>query len=285
MINYQALKLKEKNITSQYGEDGIIDFLTEHMQVDINEVCLEVGAGDGITNSNVYNLWKEKGWKALLIDASSDRFAKLEKLTSGFDNVIAVHDRISCDGEKTIENHCKSRNISLENGLVVIDVDSIDCHVFEGMHKINPAVCIIEFNNGIPPWIDYQDTKSQVFLRCSIKAIERIGSEQGYEMIGSTITNAIFVRADLAKKYSLESVVSEIAYQYNSQHANRSIWTFCISSQLVTSYPVFLWKPNVIDFIYFHLRGIYRALILKREPYIKPNNETINSIKKSGLWV
>lgn len=285
MINYKTLRSAEKNTTSQYGEDGIIEFLTELMKEDVNKVCLEVGAGDGIANSNVYTLWKEKGWEALLIDASSDRFAKLEKVTNGFEKVVAVHDYINYEGDKTIENHCKRKNISLEHGLVVIDIDSIDCHIFDDVYKVNPAICIVEFNNHIPPWVDYQDTKSQVFLRCSIKALERIGSKQGYKLIGSTITNAIFVREDLTKKYALESNDAEIVYQYERQHANHSIWSSYIASQLVTSYPVFLWKPNRIDFIYFHLRGLYRALILRKEPYVRPNRDTINAVIKAGLWV
>jgi hypothetical protein len=285
MINHKILKSKEKNITSQYGEDGIIDFLVDYLKADINKVCLEVGAGDGVTNSNVYTLWKEKGWQALLIDASPLRFKKLKKITSEYSNVIAVHDEINFKGEKTIENHCNIRNISLEHGLVVIDVDSIDCHVFEDIDKVNPAICIIEYNNSIPPWIDYQDSKSQIFLRCSIKALKRIGSEKGFQMIGSTITNAIFVREDLAKKYSIESVDPEVAYQYDQQHENHSLWTYCVSSQLVTSYPVFLWKPNLIDYLYFHLRAFFRSLIMRKESYVRPNKETIKSIISSGLWV
>ncbi|KKT76893.1 MAG: hypothetical protein UW70_C0009G0001 [Candidatus Peregrinibacteria bacterium GW2011_GWA2_44_7] len=285
MINYKTLRSVEKNVTSQYGEDGIIEFLVELMKEDINRVCLEVGAGDGVTNSNVYTLWREKDWGALLIDANPERFAKLKNVTNGAKKVVAINDCIGYEGEKTIENHCKRGNISLEHGLVIIDIDSIDCYIFEGISKVNPAICIVEYNNHIPPWIDYQDTKSQMFLRCSIKALERIGSVQGYKLIGATITNAIFVRGDLIKKYALEPNGAEIVYPYEREHANHSIWSSYIASQLITSYPVFLWRPNGIDFIFFHLRGLYRALILRKEPYVRPNRNTVEAVRKAGLWI
>jgi hypothetical protein len=53
------------NITSQHGENGIIAYLLSAYP-NIAKVCLEVGASDGLTNSNTYPLWAA-GWQALLI--------------------------------------------------------------------------------------------------------------------------------------------------------------------------------------------------------------------------
>ena len=53
MTNYKTLKSAENNLTSQYGEDGIIEVLVELMKKDVTKVCLEVGVGDGITYCNV----------------------------------------------------------------------------------------------------------------------------------------------------------------------------------------------------------------------------------------
>lgn len=284
-VNYTLLAEKKYNITSQFGEDGIIEFLLSLMNEDIKKTCLEVGAGDGITNSNVHNLWSKNGWSALLIDSDPKRFDKLEEITRDANNVIILKDYIDYKGNNTIQAISERLGISLANGLIVIDIDSIDCHVFSEISTVNPAICIVEYNNHIPPWVDYQDTKSQVFLRCSLKALERIGNAQGYSLVGATITNAIFVRADLAEKYRINSAKAETLYPYAEQHSNRSIWVSYIASQIVTSYPVFMWKPNHVDYLYYHIRGLFRALVLKREPYILPNDETRLAIRSAGLWV
>lgn len=284
-INYTLLVEKKYNITSQFGEDGIINFLSSLMSDDINKTCLEVGAGDGITNSNVFELWNKNGWSALLIDSDSKRFAKLEEVTREADNVTIFKDNIDYKGANTILAISERLGVSLTNGLVVIDVDSIDCHLFSEIKAVNPAICIVEYNNHIPPWVDYQDTKSQVFLRCSLKALERIGNAQRYSLVGATITNAIFVRTDLAEKYRIMSEKAEAVYPYAEQHSNRSIWVSFIASQIVTSYPVFMWKPNFVDYLYYHIRGLFRAYVLKLEPYIRPNDETRLAIRKTGLWV
>ena len=41
----EKLNKYRKNITSQYGEDGIIDFLIKSSKKKINKSCFEVGAG------------------------------------------------------------------------------------------------------------------------------------------------------------------------------------------------------------------------------------------------
>ena len=67
------------NVTSQFGEDGIVDFLINTSLSPIFQTSIEFGAHDGIKHSNTYNLWKNKGWKALLIEADISRFKDLER--------------------------------------------------------------------------------------------------------------------------------------------------------------------------------------------------------------
>ena len=47
-----------KNITSQYGEDGIIEFLIKTSKIRIKKSTIEFGGYDGKSNSYTYNLWK-----------------------------------------------------------------------------------------------------------------------------------------------------------------------------------------------------------------------------------
>lgn len=49
------------NVTSQFGEDGIIEKILEVIG-DANRWCVEFGASDGVYLSNTYNLIKNKGY-------------------------------------------------------------------------------------------------------------------------------------------------------------------------------------------------------------------------------
>ena len=57
------------NITSQHGEDGILNYIVSVLGDRIVKVVCEVGAFDGIVASNAYHLWKECGWKVSSLKA------------------------------------------------------------------------------------------------------------------------------------------------------------------------------------------------------------------------
>ena len=283
-MNYKDIIKHRNDITSQYGEDGILAYLTELMADDLTKTCCEVGAGDGTTYSNVYQLWKNFGWNALLIEGAKDRYTGLMQQCEAFQNAHPVNTFITAQGKRSIWTISKEHNVNLRNGIIVIDIDSFDYYVFANVADIKASICIVEFNNSIPPWIDYNDPEGDVFLRQSLKALERIGKTIGYRLVATTITNGVFIREDLCEKYNIDEVESETAYLYKEQCENRSIWGVTIASQLITSYPVFLNRPSFIIRAFFHLRGLVRSLI-GREPYRRPSVEVKDCIKKSGLYV
>ncbi len=282
-MNYKNFLEKRANVTSQYGEDGIIGFLIDLLGDDLKKVCLEVGAGDGETFSNTFKLWRNGGWKALLIEASSDRFGLLETKTRNMKNVKILNSKISYEGVNSIASIAKSANFSLDGGLVVIDIDSYDSYIFENLPPVTPSIVVVEYNNSIPPFINYRDVPDQIFLRCSIKALEEIGKKNGYSLICSTITNAFFIKEDLAKKHCIDAASAEDCYLYEEQHKNGSLHTMIVFSQLVTSYPVFIYKPHIFDRIFYNFRALIKTLI-GREPYKIPSASTQLAIRKSGLW-
>ena len=61
-----------KNIISQNGEDGVIEQLFSDLNIT-DGIVVEFGAWDGVYLSNIFNLWKNKGFKALLIEGDSNR--------------------------------------------------------------------------------------------------------------------------------------------------------------------------------------------------------------------
>ena len=65
-----------RKITSEYGEDGVIAQIMEVIG-DGTKWCVEFGAGDGKTGSNIWNLLANEGWSGLLIEASDKLFSRL----------------------------------------------------------------------------------------------------------------------------------------------------------------------------------------------------------------
>lgn len=95
----QLLNKYKKNISSQFGEDGIIEFLIDSSKKPINKTCFECGASDGITFSNTYNLWTNLNFKGVLVEAAKDRFDLLSKAFSNNPDLILLNEFLNAKGE------------------------------------------------------------------------------------------------------------------------------------------------------------------------------------------
>jgi hypothetical protein len=189
------------NTFSQFGEDGIIQKIYELIGED-SKICLEVGAGDGVDCSNVANLWKNYGWKAILIEKDAEKYRRIEQNTKGYDCLL-VSSYIEKD-EKTgptidsIIDQLGIKNLDL----LSLDIDGNEYYIFENL-KIHPRVLIIEFNPSIPYYRDvYQAYSGHSWeFGCSIASLIRIGKEKGYELVALTNVNAIFVDNSYVGKF------------------------------------------------------------------------------------
>ena len=92
------LNNSKKKIYSQNGEDGIIEEILNRLVDNLDKTCCEFGAWDGMYLSNVYNLIKNKDYKALFIEADKNKF---KKLNNNFDGkkIIALNKCVSFEGK------------------------------------------------------------------------------------------------------------------------------------------------------------------------------------------
>ena len=144
-------------------------------------------------------------------------------------------------------------------------------------------IVLVEFNNSIPPHIDYYDPIDEIFLRCSAKSLERVGLTKGYKLVATTVTNAIFIRDDCYNSNKHPDAPIEYLFDYEGQSINNSIPTFLISGQLISSYPVFSKKVKPFIKFLFILRSWFATYIGKSDPWKKPSKKMIQRIKKSGM--
>ena len=75
------------NVTSQYGEDGIVEKVLEVLQAS-NKWCVEFGSWDGKACSNTFRLIDKKGYSAILIEGNKKRYRDLLKTFAGNDKVV-----------------------------------------------------------------------------------------------------------------------------------------------------------------------------------------------------
>src|SRR5687768_9641730 len=89
------------NTYSQFGEDGILAEILKRLQIE-RGVCVEFGAWDGIHHANTARLWKDLGWRAVLIEADGERVKTLQENTKGHD-CLCLHEMVGNSGASSLE--------------------------------------------------------------------------------------------------------------------------------------------------------------------------------------
>ena len=277
----------KKNITSQYGEDGIIEFLIKTSKKNIHPNCVEFGANDGTKNSNTYNLWRNKGFNCVLIEGDKYRFNVLKDKFKEFHNVIPVNEYVSFGENNSIEAILNSTNSfpPEEVGILSIDIDSYDYHIFNNL-SIQPQLIVFEFNNSIPGHIDYNDPEDELFLRCSAKAIQNLGFKKGYYTVCCTVTNCILIRYDCFNPEFHPNLPVEFLLDYDGMNLSNDHLYSVIHSQLVTAKPVFTKPLNKLDYFFFNIsRFLMSKLGLRTEKFLRPSDKIKKALKKANLYI
>ncbi|MFZ5523982.1 MAG: hypothetical protein ACOY9D_07885 [Pseudomonadota bacterium] len=185
-----------KDITSQNGEDGIVEHIIGVISPE-NHYCVEFGAWDGKHFSNCYNLIKNKSWQGVMIEANAEKYKELVRTYSDNANVKCVNKFVQFEGHDTLDNILDEANAPKDIGVLSIDIDGNDYHVWESLQKFTPELVIIEFNPTIPNDVIFVQKKSPgVNQGCSLLSLIFLGKKLGYELACCTKWNAFFVKKE-----------------------------------------------------------------------------------------
>ena len=207
------------DLTSGDGTNGILAEIFKRLEIK-KGTCVEFGANDGLWNSNTYPFWKDGRWIALLIEPDTHIFNKLNKNVGSLNNVFAINSYVSPypKGDPRAEpprghypldtilqnfNNNVNSPIRFEKDfdLLSIDVDGNDYHIWKNLKDYNPKCVVIEYNQTIPPSIEFiDDIQEYLGIGASIKSLEKLGEEKGYSLVSSTGSNLIFVDNTHIKK-------------------------------------------------------------------------------------
>jgi hypothetical protein len=195
----------EFRVSSQWGEDGIVEWLVHHLG-DMPETFIEFGV-ENYCEANTRFLLQHRNWRGLVIDGSGKYVDYIRQ-----DPISWRHDLTAVSAFVTRDNInsiISGAGFEGELGILSVDIDGVDYWVWEAIHCVNPHILIIEYNSVFgdrlalsvpykPDFIRGHAHHSNLYYGLSIKAAEFLAGKRGYSFVGtnSAGSNAFFVRND-----------------------------------------------------------------------------------------
>jgi hypothetical protein len=196
----------EFRVFSQWGEDGIIQYLLRYIPVE-RPMFVEFGV-ENYTESNTRFLLTNNQWAGLIIDGSAENIDYIKRDAIYWaSNLKAEHAFIT----KENINDLLSRNgIAGDIGLLSVDIDGNDYWIWQAISTISPRIVICEYNShfgsSAEVTIPYEEAFvrgtahfSKIYYGASIAALHSLAVTKGYSLVASNAAgnNIFFVRDDL----------------------------------------------------------------------------------------
>ena len=207
MIN--NLSQYKRSITSQDGEDGILEYLINNFQ--INKSLVEIGSHNGVWLSNTFNLWKNYLFNGLLIEYNFEFFKELKNNFEYLKNIKLVNSKVMPTGEFSIDNICNRNDFTNRPGILSIDATMLFCekpfsydyHIFKNMINLKPQIILVNHSYNIPPHLEYHEPEDDSFhlLGASVKSLQKLATKKNYKLIFCTSVNSIYVDDSLSKNF------------------------------------------------------------------------------------
>jgi len=205
-------KAFENNITSQHGEDGVIQELCRRLGIS-RGLCVEFGAWDGEHLSNTWSLWKNYGWSAVLIEGDHAKHSALKSATAGNGQVTTLCAYVGTEGDSSLDRLLAPLIRDRCPDLISIDVDGDDYLIFESIEVVKPKIVVVEYNPTIPPHLDIVQQKGEYF-GASALALTKLASRKGYCLAHLTGTNLLFVERGHFVKLDIKELILDEVFDY-----------------------------------------------------------------------
>ncbi len=212
-----SLSEVEFKVFSQFGDDGIIQWLLNNLEIS-NKTFVEFGV-ENYRESNTRFLMMNNNWSGLVMDGSELNVAQI--INSEYYWKYGLQAITAFIDTENINNLLSSSELGKEVGILHIDLDGNDYWIWKEINVLSPIIVILEYNGifGIDRAITVPYEKyfyrtnahySNLYWGASLRALHQLSTEKGYSFIGcnSAGNNAYFVRAD-----KLNNIVREISLE------------------------------------------------------------------------
>lgn len=192
-----------KNVYSQNGEDGVLEYIFEKIADALppEKWCVEFGAWDGQHLSNTFHL-VEQGWNAVYIEGDDEKFDDLLKTSAAYPKIIPIKAMVGYEDNDSsrLDHLLEKTEIPKNFDLLSVDIDSYDLAVWQSFSG-HAKVVVIEINSSVRPGI-FQWHDGINFQGNSFSSTLEVAKNKGYDLVCHT-GNLIFVRKDLVQMIGL----------------------------------------------------------------------------------
>jgi hypothetical protein len=201
------IRAAEFKVFSQFGEDGIIQYLIRQARVPAQSRSFVEFGVESYEEANTRFLVLNDNWRGLIMDGNSSNMRRVRNSSIYWrHNLVAVAAFIDADN---INGLIRDAGFSGEIGLLSVDIDGNDYWVWERIDAVNPIIVVAEYNSVFGPrhavTVPYDRAfergrahSSHLYWGASLKALVELGNRKGYGFVGSNDAgnNAFFVRRD-----------------------------------------------------------------------------------------
>ncbi|AUD05059.1 hypothetical protein [Spirosoma pollinicola] len=210
----KSIKEAEFKVFSQFGDDGIIQFLLNRIPIKVDKF-VEFGV-ESYEESNTRFLLMHDNWQGLVIDGSPDNIAYIKNDPIYWRyNLTAISSFITAEN---INQLLQENGFSGKIGILSIDIDGNDYWVWQAINVCDPDIVVIEYNSlfgsersiTIPYKPDYYRMDahySGLYFGASLQALCDLGKLKGYALVGCNKAgnNAYFVKNNLVSELQVLS--------------------------------------------------------------------------------
>ena len=205
MRHIDSLREVEFKVFSQFGDDGIIQWLIHNLEIP-HETFVEFGV-ENYQEANTRFLMQNDNWSGLVMDGSEDHIRQIRESNYYWRHELQAQTAfIDCEN---INQLLSSTGFPADLGLLHIDLDGNDYWIWKEISCVSPIILILEYNSVFGAeraiTVPYDKTFyrtdahfSNLYFGASLAALHHLSTEKGYSFIGcnSAGNNAYFVRTD-----------------------------------------------------------------------------------------
>jgi hypothetical protein len=251
-----SLQEVEFKVTSQWGEDGIIDWLIERAGIPPeSQTFVEFGV-ENYRESNTRFLLQNRNWRGFIMDGggSMEQAAIADGLYSKY-SLTAKQVFIT---RENINDLLAASGLGKDIGLLSVDLDGNDYWIWQAIETVSPIIVICEYNAVFgdihPISVPYDPAfflssahYSHLYWGTSIAALRLLAAKKGYRFVGTTLAgnDAFFVREDFAKKFVDTSLLNIQAHVQVARYSlDRSGKMSCVD---VMERPALIKETRVVN--------------------------------------
>lgn len=211
----QFLGEVEFKVFSQFGDDGIIQWLVQNLEVP-HKTFVEFGVED-YHESNTRFLMMNDNWAGFVMDGLERNVSRIRR--SPYFWRYSLKAKSAFITRENINSLLLESEFDPEIGILHVDLDGVDYWIWDAINVIKPVVVILEYNSvfgddraiTIPYDAAFSRSRahfSRLYWGASLPALRLLCSRKGYDYIGSNSAgnNAYFVRTDKINSVMREAI-------------------------------------------------------------------------------